>query len=148
MTERPDPYRAAPQVMTAVRDLDRALGALSLEPRLRHLVMIRASQINGCAFCLDLHSRQALRDGEDDRRLRLLTAWPECDLFTGREKAALVWTDALTRLSEGAPLSSATARLDAEFTAAEQAELTLVIGAINLMNRFGTGFRYPLTATP
>ena len=114
--------------------------ASSLEPALVALVEIRASQINGCANCLNMHTADARANGETEQRIYLLSAWREAPCYTDRERAALGWTEALTRLSEGHAHESAREALEAQFTAAEQVKLTLMINVINGWNRISVGF--------
>jgi AhpD family alkylhydroperoxidase len=113
----------------------------SLEHSLVELVKMRASQINGCAYCIKMHSADARKAGETEDRLYLLNAWRESHLYTPRERAALAWTEALTLLSETGAPDADYEELKAHFTEEEQVKLTLVIGAINTWNRFAVGFR-------
>jgi AhpD family alkylhydroperoxidase len=136
-------YQSAPAVLQAMLALQAAVNKSRLEHPLMELVKIRASQINRCAFCLDMHVRDALKAGETMERIYLLDAWEEVDIYTPREHAALQWTDALTRLSD-APISDALfTSVRAHFTEAELLELTLAIVTINGWNRFNVGFRVP-----
>jgi AhpD family alkylhydroperoxidase len=112
----------------------------SLEPELVRLVEIRASQINGCANCINMHTMEARAKGESEHRIYLLSAWQEAPCYTERERAALGWTDALTRLSEGHHHKSAYQALKAEFSEEEQIKLTLMINVINGWNRIAVGF--------
>ncbi|MFE1600470.1 carboxymuconolactone decarboxylase family protein [Methylobacterium sp. ID0610] len=138
-----NPHKLAPASIQAMMALEASFRAGPLEPALMELVKMRASQINGCAFCLHMHATDARRHGETEMRLHMLNAWRESPLYTPRERAALAWTEALTRLSEtGAPDADYT-RLAAEFSEAEQVQLTLLIGAINVWNRLQVGFRVP-----
>ena len=114
--------------------------AASLEPGLVSLVKIRASQINGCANCLNMHTANARASGETEQRLDVLCAWRDAPCYTDRERAALAWTEALTRLSEGHALERAREALNAHFTEEEQVKLTLVINVINGWNRLAVGF--------
>jgi AhpD family alkylhydroperoxidase len=114
--------------------------ASSLEPTLVGLVEIRASQINGCANCINMHTQDARAKGETEQRIYLLSAWREAPCYSDRERAALGWTEALTRLSEGHRLESARAALQAQFTEQEQVKLTLMINIINGWNRIAVGF--------
>ena len=124
------------------RLIDFALAAgAGLEPSLKHLVKIRASQINGCARCLHMHFHEALKDGERIERLYLLDAWEEAGVYTDRERAALAWTDAITRIVETRAPDEAYAAVIAHFTEAEVVKLTMVINAINAFNRISVGFR-------
>ncbi|MEK7321184.1 MAG: carboxymuconolactone decarboxylase family protein, partial [Pseudomonadota bacterium] len=111
-----------------------------LEPSLVSLVEVRASQINGCANCINMHTTQARERGETEQRLYLLSAWREAPCYTDRERAALGWTEAMTRLSEGHALDRASATLREHFTEEEQVKLTLMINVINGWNRLAVGF--------
>ncbi|HYZ23703.1 MAG TPA: carboxymuconolactone decarboxylase family protein, partial [Rhodopila sp.] len=106
-----------------------------------HLVEMRASQINGCAFCIHMHATEARAQGESEMRLYMLNAWRESSLYTPRERAALAWTEALTRLADTGAPEEDYELLKAHFTEAEQVNLTLAIGAINTWNRLQVGFR-------
>ena len=130
------------------RDAYRAMAALDrsieFDPQLRELVKIRASQINGCAYCIDMHTHEARRAGESDRRMHAVAAWRESPLFSARERAALALTDAITRISErGVPDEVYEAAAD-QFTQPELAELVMAIVAINAWNRIAvtTGITY------
>ncbi len=113
----------------------------SLEHSLALLVKTRASQINGCAYCLHMHTTDALKDGERPERLFLLDAWEESKMYTPRERAALAWTESLTRVSETHAPDEAYAGVAAEFKPQELLDLTLLIGMINTWNRLAIGFR-------
>jgi AhpD family alkylhydroperoxidase len=127
MTAKLNPFAAAPSLM---KDWQRAMINLaatsSFEPSLSELVKLRASQINGCANCINLHATEARANGETEQRIYLLPAWREAPCYTDRERAALAWTEALTRLSEGNGLASAYETLKAQFTEEEQLKLTLM----------------------
>lgn len=112
----------------------------AIEPKLRELVSIRASQINGCANCINLHTSDARENGETEQRLHLLAAWEEAPCYTDKERAALAWTDALTRLSERPDHKTAHEALKGHFTEEEQVKLTLLINVINGFNRLAVGF--------
>jgi AhpD family alkylhydroperoxidase len=112
-----------------------------LEESLMELVKIRASQINGCAFCLHMHTREARARGESEERLYLLDAWRESPLYSERERAALAWTEALTLVAETHAPDHVYQALQAQFTEEEQVKLTLLIVAINGWNRVQVGFR-------
>ena len=117
-----------------------------LEKSLIELVKLRASQINRCAFCIDMHTKDARRDGETEQRLYLLNAWREAPVYTDRERAALDWTEHLTRLSaDGAPASTFD-RLRRLFSEVEAANLTVLVGLINLWNRVAIGGGFHLAA--
>ncbi len=139
MTAKIDPFAAAPSLMKNWTSTSAAI-ASSLEPTLMHLVEIRASQINGCANCINMHASDARSKGETEQRIYLLSAWREAPCYTGRERAALGWTDALTRLSEGHALDGAYEALRAQFTEEEQVKLTLMVNIINGWNRIAVGF--------
>jgi AhpD family alkylhydroperoxidase len=135
-------YRAAdPKLYQAMLGLERAAASAGLDHGLLHLVKMRASQINGCAFCLDMHSRDARRGGESEARLYLLNAWREAPHYTARERAALAWTEALTLVAETHAPDADYEALKPHFTEAEIAQLTMVIVAINGWNRLAIGFR-------
>ena len=139
MTAKLDLFAAAPELMKVWHRTSLAINA-SLEPTLVHLVEIRASQINGCANCLNMHTVFARENGETEQRIYLLSAWREAPCYSDRERAALGWTDALTQLSEGHEHENAYQALKAHFTEAEQVKLTLVINVINGWNRLAVGF--------
>ncbi|KPA90463.1 MULTISPECIES: carboxymuconolactone decarboxylase family protein [Pseudomonas] len=141
MQPRIDFYTASPDAMKAMMALEGAVNKLPLEKSLLELVKMRTSQINGCAFCLDMHSADARKAGETERRLYTLSAWRETPFFSARERAALAWTEALTRVSETHAPDEDYALLNAEFTPAEQVNLTLAINTINSWNRLAVGFR-------
>ena len=139
MTAKLNPLTAAPAMM---KEWHRAstLIAASLDPTLAELVKIRSSQINGCANCLNMHTVFAREHGETEQRIYLLSAWREAPCYTDKERAALAWTDALTRISEGHTHESAYEALKTHFTEEEQVKLTLLINIINGWNRIGVGF--------
>jgi AhpD family alkylhydroperoxidase len=134
-----DLFAAAPDLMKKWMATSLAV-ASSLEPALIRLVEIRASQINGCANCINMHTAEARAKGETEQRIYLLSAWREAPCYTDRERAALGWTDALTRLSEGHDLKSAREALQAQFSTEEQVKLTLMVNVINGWNRIAVGF--------
>jgi AhpD family alkylhydroperoxidase len=127
-----------------MKDFQRTSIALSVaanvDTTITELVKIRASQINGCANCINLHVAEAREHGETDQRLHLLAAWREAPCYSDRERAALAWTDALTRISEGREYESAYEDLKAHFTEEEQVKLTVTINIINGWNRIAVGF--------
>src|SRR5262245_55999655 len=139
MTAKLDPFAVAPQLMKRWTGTSIAI-ASSLDPTLVGLVEIRASQINGCANCINMHTAEARAKGETEQRICLLSAWQEAPCYTDRERAALGWTEALTRLSEGHQHKSAYEALKAHFTEEEQVKLTLMINVINGWNRVAVGF--------
>ncbi|KGD91941.1 MULTISPECIES: carboxymuconolactone decarboxylase family protein [Rhizobium/Agrobacterium group] len=139
MTAKIDVFSAAPALMKKWMGVSVDVAA-SLEPSLIELVKIRASQINGCANCINMHTAEARAQGETEQRIYLLSAWREAPCYSDRERAALGWTEALTRLSEGHAQESAYEALWGHFTAEEQVKLTLMINVINGWNRLAVGF--------
>lgn len=139
MNAKLDPFAAAPSLMKNWTSMSVAIAA-SLEPTLIELVKIRASQINGCANCINMHTVEARAKGESEQRIYLLSAWREAPCYSDRERAALGWTEALTRLSEGHAHEIAHDALNAQFTEEEQVKLTLMINVINGWNRIAIGF--------
>ena len=147
-TSRVSMTDSAPGAYAALAAVEAYLQRCGLERPLIELVKLRASQINGCAFCLDMHSKDARRGGETEQRLYLLNAWRESPLYTPRERAALGWTESLTRVADtGAPDADYAALLP-HFDAAAIANLTVLVGMINLWNRVAIGTRavHPVAA--
>jgi AhpD family alkylhydroperoxidase len=137
--------KLAPHINRALNSLDAASRKVSLEPALLELVRARASQLNGCAYCVDLHTRDARTSGETEQRLYALPVWRETPFFTDRERAALELTEAATRLTEGPVTDEVFGQAAAEFTEAELAELIWTITVINAWNRLGATARpWPL----
>jgi len=141
MTPRLNPFAAAPAAMQSWLDFSKGVLRFGLEDSLMELVEIRASQINGCAPCLYMHTAAARSHGETEERLYLLDAWRESPLYSERERAALAWTEALTLLPQTHAPDDLYQGLQAQFTAEEQVTLTLLIVAINGWNRVQVGFR-------
>jgi len=141
MTPRLNPFATAPAPMQSWLDFGKDILQSGLEDGLMELVKIRASQINGCAFCLHMHTASARKLGETEERLYLLNAWRESPLYSERERAALAWTEALTLISETRAPDNVYQALQAQFTEKEQVTLTLLIVAINGWNRIQVGFR-------
>jgi AhpD family alkylhydroperoxidase len=141
MTPRLNPFTASPAAMKPWIELGKTIQNDELEPLLKELVMTRASQINGCAFCIHHHPLDARKHGETEERLYLLNAWRESMLYSDRERAALGWTEALTLISETHAPDDAYEALRRHFTEEEQVELTLLIGLVNAWNRIKIGFR-------
>ena len=139
MTAKLDPFAVAPSPMKAWLGASLTV-ASGLDQSLAHLVEIRASQINGCANCLNMHAADAREKGETEQRIYLLSAWRLAPCYSDRERAALGWVDALTRLSEGLDREAAYEALNAHFTQEEQVKLTLMINVINGWNRIAVGF--------
>jgi len=141
MNPRLNAFAAAPAPMKSWRDFSQGLHECGLEASLMDLVVTRASQINGCAFCLDMHTADARKRGETEQRLYLLDAWRDSPLYSDREHAALAWTEALTLLAETRAPDDVYQELKAQFSDEEQVKLTLLIVAINGWNRIQVGFR-------
>ena len=146
MTARHDYRTTLPEATRAMSGLEEVVEASTLEPKLRELVKLRASQINGCAYCVDMHTKDARAIGEDEQRLHLVAVWREAPGFTPRERAALAWTEALTLLPETGAPDDVYAAIAREFDPAEQVALSLAIVAINGWNRLAVGFRTPAGA--
>jgi AhpD family alkylhydroperoxidase len=140
MTGRINPYTAAPELLKAWLDFSNQIAASGLEAPLLELVKIRASQINACANCLNMHTYEARRGGETEQRLAVLAAWREAPLYTDRERAALDWTEHLTLVSDKRAPQDVYAALDAQFSKEEQVKLTMAINVINGWNRLAVGF--------
>ncbi|HEX4765946.1 MAG TPA: carboxymuconolactone decarboxylase family protein [Lichenihabitans sp.] len=140
--ERAYPPDISPDVYKALGGAEMAIKASGLDPALIELVKMRASQINGCAYCLDMHSRDARRRGETEQRLYLLNAWRESSLYSGAERAALAWTEALTGLAHAHPGEQAYQDLLPHFSPKAIVDLTALVGMINLWNRLAIGLRY------
>ncbi len=141
MSERLNPFTAAPAAMKPWIELGKTIPNDGLEPLLKELVMARASQINGCAFCLHHHTADARKYGETEQRLYLLNAWRESRLYSDRERAALGWTEALTLVSQTHAPDDAYEALRRHFNEEEQVKLTLLIAQVNAWNRIKIGFR-------
>jgi len=141
MHQRLNLQETAPDAYKAMVGLEIYLSRSGLEASLKELVKIRASQINGCAFCLDMHTTDARKHGESERRIHMLPAWREVTWFNARERAALAWTEALTLLPQSQAPDADYNALREVFSEKEIADLTLLIATINAWNRFGVGFR-------
>jgi len=140
---RLDHGKVLPEASQAMSGLETVVERSSLEPKLRELVKLRASQLNGCAYCVDMHSKDAEAIGESGQRLHLVAVWREAPVYTERERAALAWTEALTLLPQTSAPDEVYAQLEAHFTPAERVALTMAIIAINGWNRLAVGFRQP-----
>lgn len=141
MKARMNPYQAAPQTMKALEALEAQIQASGLEKSLIELVKTRASQINGCAFCINMHTQDARKQGETEQRLYLLNAWRESPLYTDRERAALAWTEAVTLVSETHVPDDVYDEVRRHFSEAETVNLTMLVAAINAWNRIAISFR-------
>ncbi|HEX7855537.1 MAG TPA: carboxymuconolactone decarboxylase family protein [Sphingobium sp.] len=140
MTMRNNIYTAAPSLLQAWLAFSNQVGESGLEKSLNELVKIRASQINGCPNCLNMHTAEARKLGETEQRLHLLAAWEEAPCYTDRERAALAWTEHLTEVSTKRAPDAVYATLDAQFSKEEQVKLTMMINVINGWNRLAVGF--------
>ena len=141
MKPRSDYNTTAPNAIKGLLELEKYIANSNLERSLYELVKIRASQINGCAYCLDMHTKDARKAGETEQRIYALNAWRETSFYTNRERAALAWTEALTLISENdVPDSLYQSTLD-YFSEEELITLTMAIIAINGWNRLAISFR-------
>lgn len=140
--------RHAPAFSAAMSRLDRAareeLERVGFDPRLAELVRVRASQLNGCAYCLDMHSKDLRAIGETEQRIYTLEAWRECPWFTDRERAALAWTEALTQIATHEASDAVYEEARRHFDEKALVDLTLAIVAINGWNRMNVAFRTPV----
>ncbi len=141
MKARLNPYAAAPETMKAVAAIEPVIAASGFDASLIELVKTRASQINGCAFCIHMHTKDARAHGETEERLYLLNAWRESPLYTERERAAMAWTEALTLVNETHAPDADYDALKQHFSETEIVNLTVLIGVINTWNRVAIGFR-------
>ena len=144
MTQRINITKEAPEAYQALLTLEKHLRTCGLEESLLHLVKMRASQINGCAFCIDMHSKDARAHGETEQRLYGLSAWRETPYYTERERAALAWTEALTRIADTQDVSDEVyEEARRHFSEQELAHLAFVVATINAWNRLAISFRTP-----
>ncbi|HEX7082435.1 MAG TPA: carboxymuconolactone decarboxylase family protein [Gammaproteobacteria bacterium] len=141
MKARLDLQSASPAAIKTMTDIEAYLRKCGLEHSLLHLIKMRASQINGCAYCLDMHSKDARAEGETEQRLYALDAWRETPFYSERERAALAWTEALTLIAETHAPDDVYEAARAQFSERELMDLTLAIVAINGWNRLAIGFR-------
>jgi AhpD family alkylhydroperoxidase len=140
MTLRADIYNVSPALFNAWYAFSALVGESGLEKPLLELVKIRASQINGCANCLNMHTAEARKAGESEQRLHLLAAWQEAPCYSERERAALAWTEHLTEVATKRAPDEVYAALDGQFDKEEQLKLTMMINVINGWNRLAVGF--------
>lgn len=141
MQPRLDFYSAEPAIMKVLIGVENQLAKGTIEILTKELVRLRASQINGCAFCLDMHVTDALKEGESQRRLATVSVWRETPFFSDRERAALEWTESLTLVSQNHVPDAVWEAVRPHFTDAELMELTALITSINSWNRFAIAFR-------
>ncbi|MBU0724018.1 MAG: carboxymuconolactone decarboxylase family protein [Alphaproteobacteria bacterium] len=142
MSTRISPIEVFPEAVQAMRELETKIRGFGIDPILLELVKIRASQINRCAFCLHLHTKEALQKGEKLERLLVLEGWQESSYYTPKERAALAWTESLTLIADRQAADEDYAELLAHFSAEEAVKLTFAITTINAWNRIALGFRY------
>lgn len=140
MPARLDYYTASPEALRGMLLLEASLSNMSLEKPLLELVKVRASQLNNCAFCADMHCTNARLAGITERRLHALAVWHEAPFFSRRERAALAWAEAMTLLAQSQAPDELYAEFSAVFSEREQVELTMAISAINCWNRLAVGF--------
>jgi AhpD family alkylhydroperoxidase len=143
MKARIDYRTADSKALQMLLGIERHIAESTLEHKLLHLIKMRASQINGCAFCLDMHSKDARAAGETEQRLYSLDAWEEAPYYSDRERAALAWTEAVTLLGDGHVPDSVYETVRAQFSQNEIAILTLAVAMINAWNRLNVAFRTP-----
>jgi len=141
MTPRLNPYKASPAAIKAMLDFEGYVQGCGLETRLLDLVKTRASQVNGCAYCIHMHTHEARVRGEAEERLYLLDAWRESPLYSERERAALAWTEAVTLISQTHAPDAVYEEARRHFTEEELVKLTVAIAAINAWNRIAISFR-------
>jgi AhpD family alkylhydroperoxidase len=130
-----------PDVYSAMLGLSSVVAAAGLEPALIGLVKVRASQINGCGYCIDMHTKEARHAGETEQRLYLLSAWREAPMYSARERAALAWTEAVTRLQDQHVPDEVYRQAREQFDEQQLVKLTLAVVAINGWNRFAIAFQ-------
>lgn len=141
MSSRIDYYKSSPEAVKAMIELENFINKSGLDKTLLNLVKLRASQINGCAFCVDTHCSEARKNGESERRLYAVTVWRETPFFTERERAALAWTEAVTLLSETHAPNDVYQEVIKFFNEKETVDLTMAIVTINGWNRLAVSFR-------
>ncbi|NNH64967.1 carboxymuconolactone decarboxylase family protein [Rhizobium laguerreae] len=141
MTQRLNYAQQSPELFKRFMEFSMALKSSVIDEKLQALVEIRASQINGCGFCLDMHVKQAKIHGETELRLYHVAIWRESNLFIPRERAALAWTEALTKLPEGGVPDEIYERVRGQLSEKEISDLTFVVMAINAWNRVNVGFK-------
>jgi AhpD family alkylhydroperoxidase len=141
MKQRMNYWKVAPDAFKAMSALEIYLKNSGLDKGLLHMVKLRASQINGCAYCIDMHWKDARAHGETEQRLYGLDAWREAPYYTDRERAALEWTEALTKITEGHAPDAVYETVRGHFSEKELADLSWAIAAINAWNRMSIGFR-------
>ncbi|HET8574446.1 MAG TPA: carboxymuconolactone decarboxylase family protein [Edaphocola sp.] len=143
MQKRINAFEVRPQVVKALMGLGGYLIKSPVEKSLLHLIEFRVSQINGCAFCLDMHAKDLRAEGESEQRIYMLSAWRETNLYTDREQAALAWAEAVTQLNNQQVTDEIYEQALRAFTEEELVDLTFAVTAINTWNRFNIAFHTP-----
>jgi AhpD family alkylhydroperoxidase len=141
MTPRLDPTKVYPEAYRTLSALEQFVNKSGLEPSLIHLVKLRASYMNGCAYCVDMHTKDARLEGETEQRLYAIPLWRETGFYTDRERAALAWTESVTALGHGGVPDDVYAEVSAQFDQRELVALTMAVIAINAWNRVAVPFR-------
>lgn len=141
MQARLDLRHAPPGALKTMMGFETYLSGCGLAPELLDLIKLRASQINGCAYCIDMHSKDLRAAGETEQRLYMLDAWDESPFYSERERAALAWTEAVTRITDGHVPEEVFEQARSQFSEEELANLTLAVVAINSWNRLNIAFR-------
>lgn len=141
MEARLDYMKASPEAYKAMAQMEGVVRRSGIDPKLLELIKIRASQLNGCAFCIDMHTKDARFKGENEQRIYALDAWRETPFFTEKERAALAWTEAITNIQIGHAADGVYEELSRNFSEEERVNLTLAITTINAWNRIAIGFR-------
>jgi AhpD family alkylhydroperoxidase len=143
MEQRINAFKEAPGALQALYGIRAYLGNSGLDENLLHLLYFRVSQINGCAFCLDMHSKDLRANGETEQRLYMIAAWREALIYTDRERAALAWAEAVTKLDNCDVPDDVFEQAGKQFTEKELVDLTLAVATINTFNRLNIAFRTP-----
>ena len=141
MQARLDPAKVAPEAYRAVYGLEKYVQGAGLSHGLIHLIKLRASQINGCAYCVDMHTKEARKDGHSEQWIALVSAWHESPLYTPEERAVLGWTEAVTNLAQTRAPDADYEALRAHFNEEQIVKITVAIGTINVWNRLAVSFR-------
>ncbi|NGN41046.1 carboxymuconolactone decarboxylase family protein [Mesorhizobium sp. CGMCC 1.15528] len=140
MKPRLEFFKADPELLKAVQTLNAKVDQCGLEKSLLHLIKLRASQINGCSYCVDMHTREARADGESEQRVYLVSAWRESPLYSDRERAAFEWTETLTWLADKPVTDSLYTEMLEHFSEQELVKLSVAVGMINVWNRLCVPF--------
>jgi AhpD family alkylhydroperoxidase len=140
MKSRLNFYAEAPQLMRALTGVKKAVEESGLEPKLLYLVHLRTSQINGCSYCVDMHTREAREAGESEQRVYLVAAWKESPLYSARERAALAWAETVTKIADAGVPDALYEQVLEHFTSDELVKLTVAIGLMNMWNRLCIAF--------